>query len=75
MVVYAGDNNFTEYSANFTVNVNKVAPVVTVSDAIIKYLEDASFTITTDVPGYYTLFINNVNVTIVKVGDPSPFPF
>ncbi|MBR6023704.1 MAG: Ig-like domain repeat protein, partial [Methanobrevibacter sp.] len=55
MVVYDADNNFTSYSNNFTVNVAKVAPVISISDNATKYLENASFTISTDVPGYYTL--------------------
>ena len=68
-VTYSGTDkyvvNFT--TANFTVD--KRTPVMNITDDTIKYLENATFTIKTNVPGYYTLFIKEDEVGIYKVDD------
>ena len=66
-VVYDADSNFTTYLNNFTVNVAKITPIMNITDNTTKYLENAEFTIKTNVPGYYTLIINGTIVDIYKI--------
>ena len=64
MVVYDADTNFTSYSASFTISVAKIAPVMNITNDTIYYLDNATFTVETNVPGYYTLFINGEEISI-----------
>ena len=69
IVFYGGDDIWNAAVANATLTVEKATPTINITDVVVKYLELGTFTVETNVPGYYTLTINGTEVGIFKVED------
>ncbi|MBR6024914.1 MAG: Ig-like domain repeat protein [Methanobrevibacter sp.] len=57
--VYRGDKNYLPATEIVNVNVNKVAPNITVNDVAVNYGDEIKINVTVDVADYYTVFLDN----------------
>ena len=71
---YLGDINYLPATAMDNVEVYKITPNITVSDAEVKYTDEIKINVTVDVADYYTVFLGNESVSLY-VEDSAIFTF
>ena len=57
--MYRGDKNFLSAIVMTNVEVNKVAPNITVNDVAVNYGDEIKINVSVDVADYYTVFLDN----------------
>ena len=72
--MYRGDKNYLAATDMVNVKVHKIAPNITVSDAVVNYTDEIKINVTVDVADYYTVFIGNESVSLY-VKDNATFTF
>ncbi|WP_292888460.1 right-handed parallel beta-helix repeat-containing protein [Methanobrevibacter sp. UBA212] len=72
--IYRGDDNYLPATVQVNVEVYKVVPNITISDASSNYTEDIKINVTVDVADYYTVFLGDKSLTLY-VEDNATFTF
>ena len=72
--IYRGDDNYLPATVQVNVEVYKVVPNITVSDASSNYTDDIKINVTVDVADYYTVFLGDKSLTLY-VEDNATFTF
>ena len=72
--MYRGDKNYLPSTVMVNVEVYKITPNITVSDAVVNYGDEIKVNVTVDVADYYTVFIGNESLSLY-VEDSAIFTF